>query len=40
MKYDSHVQRYKTYKIIRLIEDTYGRKVKKLSFTFHQTDCV
>ena len=35
MKYDSHVQRYNIYKIIRLIEDTYGRKVKKLSFTFH-----
>lgn len=35
MKHDAHVQRYKTFMILILIEQLYGRKVKTLSFKFH-----
>lgn len=35
MKYDSHVELYKSYMIVDLIYRLYGRKVKTLSFKFH-----
>ena len=35
MKYDSHVEKYKVFLLLRFIEDLYGRKVKKISFDFH-----